>query len=180
MSFPHIEPQPPPVFPGETPRTAVRSDPDSYGNSALLWDPVHMKTCACLSRMRSPFPLVLWSSFPQAPLAFNAICSRGSSFQCQIPRHGPLTWGAQNSHSYRWISVIQLFSVCGLRAWQIWGCLYHIIAPPTSRCGLLLVFWSRIPFESFQSIWLKIVQHLAVILLFLWEKVSSSSSIMPS
>ena len=35
-------------------------------------------------------------------------------------------------------------------------------------------------FESFQSIWLKIAQHLVVILLFLGEKLSSSPSILPS
>ena len=33
-------------------------------------------------------------------------------------------------------------------------------------------------FESVQFIWLKVVQHLVVILLFLWEKVSSSPSLL--
>ena len=32
-----------PVFPGCPPRTAVRFDPDSYGDSALPWYPVHVK-----------------------------------------------------------------------------------------------------------------------------------------
>ena len=53
-----------PVFPGGPPRTAVRSDPDSYGDFSLSWDPVHVKDCVCLLRMGAPFPPVLWSSAP--------------------------------------------------------------------------------------------------------------------
>ena len=73
-----------PVFPGCPPRTAVRFDPDSYGDFALPWDPVHVKVCVHLLRMGSPFPPVLWSSCAQAPLAFNARCSGGSFSECQI------------------------------------------------------------------------------------------------
>ena len=43
-------------------------------------------------------PPDLWSSCAQAPLAFNARCSRGSFSQCQIPRHGDLMWGSELSH----------------------------------------------------------------------------------
>ena len=32
-----------PVFPGCPPRTVVRFDPDSLGDFALPWDPVHVK-----------------------------------------------------------------------------------------------------------------------------------------
>ena len=70
-----------PVFPGGPPRTAVRFDPDSYGDLALPWDPVHVKVCVHLLRMESLFPPVPWSSCTQAPLAFNARCSRGSFSQ---------------------------------------------------------------------------------------------------
>ena len=74
MSFPHNEPQPPPVFPGDSPRTAVRSDPDSYGDFALPWDPVLLKAYVCLSGVGSPFPPVQgapahkphWPSTPDA------------------------------------------------------------------------------------------------------------------
>ena len=86
-----------PVFPGCPPRTAVRFDPDSYGDFALPWDPVHMKVCVCLLRMGSPFPPVPWSSCTQAPLAFNARCSRGSFSQCQIPTCEGLMWGSELS-----------------------------------------------------------------------------------
>ena len=51
------------VFPGCPPGTAVRFDPDSHGDFALTWDPVHIKVCVCLLRMGSPFPPVLWSSW---------------------------------------------------------------------------------------------------------------------
>ena len=40
MSFPHNEPQLPTFYPGDPPRTTGRSDTDSYGVSALPWDPV--------------------------------------------------------------------------------------------------------------------------------------------
>ena len=86
-----------PVFPGCPPRTAVRFDPDSYGDFALPWDPVHVKVCVRLLRMGSLFPPVLWSSCAQAPLAFNARCSRGSFSQCQIPTRGSLMWGSELS-----------------------------------------------------------------------------------
>ena len=66
-----------PVFPGCPPSTAVRFDSDSHGDFALPWVPVHVKVRVCLLRMGSPFPPVLWSSYTQAPLAFNARCSSG-------------------------------------------------------------------------------------------------------
>ena len=67
-----------PVFPGCPPRTAVRFDPGAYRDLTLPRDSVHMKVRVCLLQMGSPFPPVLWSSCAQAPLAFNARCSRGS------------------------------------------------------------------------------------------------------
>ena len=74
-----------PVFPGCPPRTAVSFDPDSYGDLALPWDPVEVKFCVCLLRMGSPFPPVPWSSYAQAPLAFNARCTF-------LPVPDPHTW----------------------------------------------------------------------------------------
>ena len=88
------------VFLGYPPRTAVRSNPDSFGVSALLWDPLHMKACVHLSRMGSLSPPVLWSFCTQAPLALITRHSRGSFSQCPIPRHGAMMWGSQ-THSCR-------------------------------------------------------------------------------
>ena len=86
-----------PVFPGSPPRTAVRFDPDSYGDLALPWDPVHVEVCVRLLRMGSLFPPVPWSSCAQAPMAFNARCSRSSFSQCQIPAGEGLMWGSELS-----------------------------------------------------------------------------------
>ena len=83
-----------PIFPGGPPRTAVWFDPDSYGDFALPWDPVHVKIHVRLLRMGSPFPPVLWGSCVQSPLVFNARCSRGSFSQCQIPAGEGLMWGS--------------------------------------------------------------------------------------
>ena len=100
------------VFLGGPLRPAPRSDSDSYGASALPWDPVHMKPCVHLSRMGS-LPPVLWSSCVQPPLAFTARCSSGSFTKGQIPRCGPLPWVSELS-SCMWVSVIQLLS-------SLWG-----------------------------------------------------------
>ena len=107
ISFPHNESQLPPVFLGDPPRTVVRSDPDSYGAPALPW--VHMKICVCLSRMGSLFPSVLWSSYTQAPLALVPYALGALSPSARSPGVG-IWCGAQNSHSCRWVSVIQLLS----------------------------------------------------------------------
>ena len=77
-------------------RSAVRSA-DSYGDSALPRDPVHMKAYVRLSRMRSSFPPVPRNSCAQAPLAFNARCCGGSFSHSQILSHGDLTWGSELS-----------------------------------------------------------------------------------
>ena len=94
------------VFPGDPPRTTGRSDPDSYGVSALPWDPVHTKACVCLSRVVSLFPPVLWSSCAQAPLALKAKCSRGSSSQCHILSHGNPTWCLELP--FPWVSLYDI------------------------------------------------------------------------
>ena len=45
-----------PVFPECPPRTVVKFDPDSLGDFALPWDPVHVKVCVHLLRMGLRFP----------------------------------------------------------------------------------------------------------------------------
>ena len=121
-----------PVFRGCPPRTAVRFDPDSYEDFALPWDPVHMKFCVHLLRMGSPFPPVPWSSCTQAPLAFNARCSRGSFSQCQIPTRESLMWGSELSLLYVILCDTITFQTVGLPTQEVCGCLYHIIIRPTS------------------------------------------------
>ena len=62
-----------PVFPGGPPRTAVRFDPDSYGASALPWDPVNLKACA-------PFKNV----FSVSPSSVELLCTNPTGLQCQL------------------------------------------------------------------------------------------------
>ena len=121
-----------PVFPGCPPRTAVRFDPDSYGDFALPWDSVHVKVCVRLLRMGSLFPPLLWSSCTQVPGAFNTRCSRGSFSQCQIPAHESSMWGSELS--LLWVSLCEpvSFQSVELPTWEVWGFLYHEITPPTS------------------------------------------------
>ena len=83
-----------PVFPGCPPRTAVRFDPDSYGDCFALGPSACESLCAPSKNGVSASP-VLWSSCAQAPLAFNARCSVGSFSQCQIPRHRDFTRGSE-------------------------------------------------------------------------------------
>ena len=160
--------QSPPVFPGDPPRTAIRSDPDSHGVSVLPLHPMHMKACVHLPRMVLCFPQSYgapahkphWSSIPNAPGVLSP-----------NPRSpGMETWrGAQNSRSCMWGSVMQLPSSLWASHPAGMGLLisrncpsYHLaVASLSSGVGYL--------FESFQSIWLKVVQRLVVILLFLWE-----------
>ena len=65
-----------PVFPEGPPRTAVRFDPDSYGDFALPWDPVHVKVFVHLLRMGSPFPPVPWSTWDK--------CTSPTGLHCQM------------------------------------------------------------------------------------------------
>ena len=81
------------------------------------------------------------------PSPMQLLLTRPTAFQCQII-WGPILWipdpqawgldvglrtfthiGESLWHSY--------FPVSGLPTRQVWGCLYHIIDPPTSRGGLL-------------------------------------------
>jgi len=71
-----------------------------------------------------------WPSMPDAPGALS-------------PSARPQAWGFDVG--LRTLTPIgealwyRYFPVCG-------ASLYHIISPPTSWCGLLFVFWSRISF----------------------------------
>ena len=125
----------------------------------------------------SPSPLELLPTIPAGPQrqVLQGLLLPMPDLQLWEPNVGLRT------HSYRWASVIQLLS-------SLWaahpvgiGLLiscnhpsYHldVASPLSSGVGYL--------FYSLQSIWLKFVQQLVVILLLLWQKVSSSPSTLPS
>ena len=72
------------------------------------------KACVCLSRVKSAFSSVLWSSCAQTPLALNAKCSRCSSSQCQFPRHGNMMWGSELLLPWGSLCDVSYFPVCAL------------------------------------------------------------------
>ena len=90
----------------------------------------------------SPAQKLHWTSMPDALGALSP--------SAKSPGMGTWCW-AQNSRSFRYVSVIQLLSSLELPTWQVWGCLYQVITPPASWCGLLFVFWSRISFWKFPA-----------------------------
>ena len=140
--YPHSKLQLPPIFPGYPARTAGRSDPDS----SLLWDPVHMKTCVHPSWVEPLFPPNPWSFCTQAPLVFNAKCSRGSSSYCHIPRFGNLTWGLGLSHLWESLSNIAIFQSMGHPLGQYGIACMMKVPFLWSHCGVCFVFRGRIYF----------------------------------
>ena len=148
-----------PVFPGDPPRTALRSDPDGYGFFALSWDPVHINAYVHLSSAESLFPPVLWHFCAQAPLPLNTKCSGGSS-QFQISRPGNLMWGLE-------LSLLWL-NLCNIVTFQSVGC--------PSRCMLLLIF-CNCPSCCLDVVFLFVLwsrmSYLIVSSLFWWRLLSS-------
>ena len=142
-----------PCFPRRSSKNCKRSDPDSCGISALPQDPVHMKARVLLSRMESVSPShveLLRTSLtgPQYQMLWGG---SSSSHQCQILKHGNLTWGSELS--LPWVDLcdtITFQSVDCLPAGR--GCLYHIIAPPTILKGpSLCLLGQAVFFDSWKS-----------------------------
>ena len=52
----HSKPKLTPIFSGDFPRPADIYGPDSYGTTALLCGPMHVKPCVCHPRVESLFP----------------------------------------------------------------------------------------------------------------------------
>ena len=109
--------------------------------------------CVCPPRVESLFLPVLWKSWNQIPLAFKVWFCRKSSFRCQTPRLGSLTWGSERS--------LQWVDFCGINVLQsvshqpsgygIW--FYCDFAPPTVSLWLLLCLWMwGIFFGEFQCL----------------------------
>ena len=123
-----------------------------------------MKPCACPPRVESLFPPVLWSSCTQAPLAFKAKGSGGSSSQCQIPRLGSLMWDSKLSLLWGKLCDIIIFQFVGRLPSGYGVLLYRESAPLPSCCGFFFVFGCRISFFGrFQSFLSIVVQQSVVI-----------------
>ena len=59
------------------------------------WVLVHMRPCVRPPRVESLFPPVLWISCTHSLLAFNTKWFGGSSFWCQTPWQGSLSWDSE-------------------------------------------------------------------------------------
>ena len=82
-----------------------------------------------------------------------------TGLQCQmlwglfLPMPDPQVWGFDVG--LRTLTPIgeclwySYFLVFGFPTQEVWGCLYHVISPPTSWCGFFFVFWSRMSFWKF-------------------------------
>ena len=152
MSFPHSEPQSPPVLPGDPPRTAGRSDPDSYGISALPWDPGRTKSL-CV-----PFKSEVCIFLSPVEL----LCTNPAGPQRQMlqvlffPMPVPQAW--EHDVGLRTLTPMGeplwcelLSSLCAAHL-MVWGCLYFLSPLLPFQCGLLFVFWSRISFLVLSSL----------------------------
>ena len=96
-----------PVLPEDPPRTTGRSDPDSYGVSALPREPIHMKACGVFHFKSgvSIFPslmelLCISPAGPQCQML------QGLLLPCQNPRGGNLMWGLELS--LLWVSLCDI------------------------------------------------------------------------
>ena len=99
---------------------------------------MHTLLCVCPPRVESLFPPYLSKSWNQIPLSFKVWFSGNSSFHCQTPRLGSLTWGSEPS--LQWVDfcgiiVLQFVShpPSGYGIWFSCDCV-----PPTISLQLLL------------------------------------------
>ena len=142
MSCPQQSTAPIPAFPGDPPRPAGRSDPDSYGVSPVPQDPVHMKSCVHPQRVE-------WCLFPPScralahkphwPSIPNALGAPPLNAR-------PLDWGSGhevwNFHSCGRASVIELFSSLWSPYPTGMGLLILGKCFPTILMWLLLSLWA--------------------------------------
>ena len=114
---------------------------------------MHTLLYVCPPRVESLFPPVLPKSCDQIPLAFKVWFYGNSSYHCQTPRLGSLTWCSEPS--LQWvgfcgISVLQFVSHPP-SIYEIW--FYCDCAPPTISLRLLLCLWMwDIFFGEFQCL----------------------------
>ena len=83
--------------PSSPARLAGKSGPGSYQMTALAFGLVHVRFSVHLSRVKSLFPSVPWSSCNWAGLTFKAKYSGGSPFQCSMARMRVLTLSSELS-----------------------------------------------------------------------------------
>ena len=143
---------PPPAAPntayaGDPPIPAGRSGPGSYEVTAFASSPGAHRPFMRSLRVEYLFPLVLWCSCTQAPLAFKAKCSGGFTSQSQHPQAGEPDVGLR----------ILTLSCCGFSF--VVGCRLSFLVGSSllywrlfSKLVVILVFsWEEVSSRSFYS-----------------------------
>ena len=140
---------------------------------------MHARFCLCPPRLKYLFPLVLWKSCNQIPLAFKVRFPGDSQSFCQIPRLGSLTWGWEPSQQWENFFGIIVLQFVGHPpgGYGIW--FYCDCAPPTILLQFLLCLWTWGILFWWVPV-LMVVQQLVVILVLLQEEMSTHPSTLPS
>ena len=98
----------------------------SYGISALSWVPVREKHCLHPPRVKSLFPLALWNSGTQAPLAFKA------KYSGALPLLRSMMWGSEEDFRNTTFSILWVAHSDGM------GLDYVVTAILPPSCSFLL------------------------------------------
>ena len=105
------ESQQTPTSPGDPPRPSLAWEP--MKSLLFPWVPVYMRTYVDPPVPEFLFLPIPWNSCNQAPLAFKARCSGGSSPWCQTASLGSLTWGSELSLLWENLCNIIIFQSVG-------------------------------------------------------------------
>ena len=118
----------------------------------------------CPPRVESLCPPVLSKSCNQIPLAFKVWFSRNSSFRCQTPRLGSLTWGSEPSLQWIYFCGISVLQFVGHppSSYGIW--FYCDCTPRTISLWLLLCLWMWGIFLVSSSVFLLMIVHQLVVI----------------
>ena len=140
-SLSHCELQLPCNSPRVLPKPSCRADPYSSEVTVFPLVPMHLRSKVHSLKVDFLFAPIFWSSYNQAPLAFTAKCSGGSSSWWQTPRLVILMWHSELS--FLWENFCYI-SIC-----QFWGhppdgygiWLYCKCPSPTILLLLLVCLW---------------------------------------
>ena len=113
--------------PSNTSRLVCFSLP--WGHCSFLWVPICTPLCLCPPRVESLFPPVLSKSCNQIPVAFKAWFSRNSSYHCQTPRLGSLTWGLRTFTPVGELLWYKCSPVCESPIQQLWDLILLWLHP---------------------------------------------------
>ena len=141
----------------------------------LPWVPEYVRPLCVPVKSESLFPPPLWDSWNRVSVAFKAKFSGGLFSQCRTPGLGRPTWGL--NLSLHWENLCNFnyfpFGSCQSRGMG----LTYIATPSLPHTSSILCIFSWRPFLiGSRSLSLMIALQKEVLLVCLWEEVSSGSS----